>query len=558
MEKILYDFLETGNYELAANLLDQSNVSPDKIAVILSNLPEQQLIGVSQAMGKELLADVLLSLKKETQRIIIDGLQDKTLSAVMDEMSIKESTRLIQNLPTDVALRIADEDDIVGLLLAKKFSTIKPIVSQMNAVDVSRVFERLDETESLMLFRLLPKDLAAEVFVELEKEQQQALIEMLNNVELRAVMSELFVDDVVDVIEEMPANVVKRMLAQSDETTRIYVNEILRYPKNSAGSIMTVEFVSLRTNMTVDDAKDKLRKTAFDSETIYTCYVVDGENRLLGIVTAKQLLLAKNDEMIDDIMITNVIYAHTTDDREAVSRLLAEHGFLTLPVVDYEKRLVGIVTVDDAMDVLQEEDDEDIAKMAAVKPSDRPYLKTSVLSIWRNRIPWLLVLMVSATFTGLILNTYESKLAIISSVLFACVPMIMDTGGNAGSQASVTIIRALALGELNTKDVFRVLWKELRVSFLLGASLAIACFVKLTLIDNLLFGYKDYTAYTCVVVSLSLMCTVIIAKLVGCLLPLLAKKLRLDPAVVASPFITTIVDALSLILYCGLAIGMLG
>jgi len=424
-------------------------------------------------------------------------------------------------------------------------------------VDIARIFNELTPEETLVLFRLLPKDLAADVFVEMDSEAQQGLISRWNNVELRSVMDELFVDDMVDIVEEMPANVVKRILAASDRETRDYVNEILRYPKDSAGSIMTVEFVCLSAEMTVENAFEKIRETAIDKETIYTCYVVDKGKRLLGIVTAKDLLLSPKEKKIGDIMETNLVYTRTTDDREEAVRLLTEYGLLAIPVVDDEMRLVGIVTVDDAIDVLQEENTEDITKMAAVKPSDKPYLKTGVFSIWRNRIPWLLVLMVSATFTGLILNTYESKLAIISTVLFACVPMIMDTGGNAGSQASVTVIRALALNELSTKDVFRVLWKELRVSMLLGLSLGVACFGKLTLIDNLLFGYADYTPFTCMVVSLALACTVVIAKLVGCLLPLLAKKVKLDPAVVASPFITTIVDALSLILYCGLAIKML-
>ncbi|MBP5404588.1 MAG: magnesium transporter [Clostridia bacterium] len=476
----------------------------------------------------------------------------------MDEVSPDQTADLIEDLPTNTALRIAESDDIATLLRTRSFLTLKPLLREMNAVDIADVFNCLEVQEIPLLFRLLPKDLAAETFVELDTQQQQALISRLNNVELRAVMEELFVDDMVDILEEMPANVVKRMLAQSDETTRAYVNEILNYPKDSAGSIMTVEFVSLAPTMTVDDAYEKIRTTAIDKETIYTCYVVDEHKRLIGIVTAKDLLLAQKTDIIGEIMESNIVYAHTTEDREAVARMLTEYGFLAIPVVDDEMRLVGIVTIDDAIDVLKEETTEDISKMAAVAPSTKPYLKTGVWAIWRNRIPWLLVLMISATFTGLILNKFEHKLALISSVLFACVPMIMDTGGNAGSQASVTVIRALALGELNTKDLLRVVWKEMRASFLLGISLSIACFAKLMLIDNLLFGYKDYTVFTCVVVSLALMCTVIIAKLVGCILPMLAKKMKLDPAVVASPFITTIVDALALILYCSLAVGLLG
>jgi magnesium transporter len=497
-------------------------------------------------------------LEKGLQQQIIEGLHDRELDEVMDEMSTAQTAHLIQDLPTDTALRIAESDDIAALLRARRYTTLKPLLSEMNEVDIADVFDCLDEQERAVLFRLLPKDLAAETFVELDPDQQQALIERLNNVELRAVMEELFVDDMVDIVEEMPANVVKRILAESDSETRAYINEILRYPKDSAGSIMTVEFVSLSSSMTVDEAYDKIRKTAIDKETIYTCYVVDKRNYLIGIVTAKDLLLADRTAKIEDIMETNPVYAHTTDDQEYTAKLLTEYGFLAIPVVDDEMRLVGIVTVDDAIDVLQEENTEDIAKMAAVVPSDKPYLKTSVWEIWKNRIPWLLILMVSATFTGLILNTYEHKLALISTVLFACVPMIMDTGGNAGSQASVTVIRALALDELSTKDVFRVVWKEARASLLLGLSLGVACFAKLMLVDNLLFGYHDYTPYTSAVVSIALLCTVVIAKMVGCMLPMLAKKVKLDPAVVASPFITTIVDALSLILYCGLAIGMLG
>ena len=556
MDKILFDYLAADNYEAAARLLEEKTL--EQIAAVLSELPHDRLVGVCSEIDSGLLADVLVLLGKETQRIILEGLHDRELDEVLDEMSTDQTTDLLRELPTDTALRIAESDDIVALLRARDFSTLKPLLAQMNAVDIAHVFDGLEDYETPLLFRLLPKDLAAETFVELDSDRQEALIERLNNLELRAVMDELFVDDVVDIVEEMPANVVKRILAQSDSETRAYVNDILKYPKDSAGSIMTVEFVSLRPQMTVDEAYDKIRETAIDKETIYTCYVVDDHNYLAGIVTAKDLLLADKQKRVGDIMETNPVYAHTTDDREYTARLLTEYGFLAIPVVDDEMRLVGIVTVDDAIDVLQEENTEDIAKMAAVKPSDKPYLKTSVWAIWRNRIPWLLVLMVSATFTGLILNKYEHKLAIISSVLFACVPMIMDTGGNAGSQASVTVIRALALGELTTKDGLRVLWKETRVSVLLGASLAVACFGKLMVVDNLIFGYKDYTVFTCAVVSLALMCTVVIAKVVGCMLPMLAKKVRLDPAVVASPFITTIVDALSLILYCGLAIAMLG
>jgi magnesium transporter len=353
----------------------------------------------------------------------------------------------------------------------------------------------------------------------------------------------------------MPASVVKRVLAQSDSETRAYINDILKYPKDSAGSIMTIEFVSLRPTMTVDEAFERIRRTAINKETIYTCYVVDKTKKILGLVTAKQLMLAQKDELISDIMEENVIYGYTEDDKEEVARTISDYGFLALPIVDREMRLVGIVTVDDAMDVIEEENTEDIAKMAAMAPTDKPYLKTSAFILWKNRVLWLLILMLGATFTGLILNNYEAGLA---PCLVACVPMIMGTGGNSGAQASVTVIRALSLGEIETKDVGKVILKELFTSLLLGITLAVACCLKLVYIDGMLLGVEGYNWTVSLVVSLALLCTVIVAKLVGAILPILAKLCRLDPAVVANPFITTIVDAVSVILFCYLSIGILG
>ena len=318
---------------------------------------------------------------------------------------------------------------------------------------------------------------------------------------------------------------------------------------------MTIEFVSLRPDMTVEDAFERIRRTAIDKETIYTCYVIDETNKILGLVTAKRLMLAQKDELISEIMEENVIYAYTEDDKEDVARTVSDYGFLALPIVDRERRLVGIVTVDDAMDVIEEENTEDIAKMAAMAPTDKPYLKTSAFSLWKNRVLWLLILMLGATFTGLILNSYEAQL---STCLVACVPMIMGTGGNSGSQASVTVIRALSLGEIETRDVGKVVLKEFLASLLLGLTLAVACFFKLIFLDGMLLGFEGYTWEVCLVVSLALLCTVVVAKLVGAILPIFAKLCRLDPAVVANPFITTIVDAVSVILFCYLSIGILG
>lgn len=556
MKDEIFALLAAENYVDAADKLQ--DLTPEKAAEIISGVDDKHIKLFCREIDSDFLADVLVLLESEKQRKIIDSLSDDDLQDVMEEVSPEDTADIIEDLPQSTALKIAEEEEITILFNERKFSTLKPLLASMNEVDIAKLFKNLTDEELPILFRLLPKDLAAEVFVELDSDDQEQLLGTLTNVELKQVMSDLFIDDYVDIIEEMPSNVVKRMLAVSDNETRTYVNELLKYPKDSAGSIMTVEYISLTPDMTVADAFAKIRKTGVDSETIYTCYVIAPGNKLIGTVTAKELLLADQKKHISDIMEENVIYVHTVDDKEYVARKLADYGFIAIPVVDEENRLVGIVTVDDAIDVLQEENTEDIAKMAGTIASDKPYLKTSVWETWKNRIPWLLVLMVSATFTGLIINTYEERLNAISAVLFACVPMIMDTGGNAGSQASVTVIRSLALNELSVKDILRVMWKEVRVSILLGLTLAIACFGKLMLIDNMLFGFDGYTPIRCLIVSFALFCTVVVAKVVGSSLPMLAKSVHLDPAVVASPFITTIVDAVSLVIYCGVAVALLG
>ncbi len=449
--------------------------------------------------------------------------------------------------------------EILQLLSERKFAALKPLVATMNATDLADIFEQVEnETDLPVLFRILPKDLAAETFVEMDGDLKEKLLGALNDKELRAVMDELFLDDTVDIIEEMPASVVKRMLAQSDAATRAYINEILKYPKDSAGSIMTIEFVALRKGMTVEDAFERIRKTAIDKETIYTCYVTDEKNKLLGLVSAKDLMLAQKSARIGEIMTENVIYAYTEDDKEDVARKISDYGFLALPIVDREMRLVGIVTVDDAMDVLQEENTEDIAKMAAVTPTDKPYLKTNIWRICINRLPWLLILLVSSTFSGLIISANEATLnmPVYGIVLTACMPMLMGTGGNAGSQASAMIIRGIALKEVSFSDLWKVVWKEIRVSVLLGTILSAACFLKVLFVDRLYAVQNG--SIVALVISLSMLCTIFFAKLIGAILPLLAKKLKLDPAVVASPFITTIVDVLSLTIYCAFAVAILG
>lgn len=484
---------------------------------------------------------------------IAEKLSANELAELLKCPQIIEHPAFLQELDFDLFCSA-----LARLVEQRAFGRLKPLLSTLHATDLAKLFECINATEIPLLFRVLPKDLAAETFVEMDGDLKELLITRLNDKELRAVMDELFLDDTVDVIEELPASVVKRMLAQSDSETRAYINEILKYPKDSAGSIMTIEYVALKERMTVEEAFERIRKTAIDKETIYTCYVTDNTNKLIGLVTAKDLMLAKKTATLAEIMNENVIYAHTEDDRETIARKISDYGFLALPIVDNETRLVGIVTVDDAMSVLQEENTEDIAKMAAVTPTDKPYLKTSIWRICINRLPWLLLLLISSTFSGLIISANEQTLnmPIYGIVLTACMPMLMGTGGNAGSQASAMIIRGLAIGEVKFSDFWKVVWKEIRVSLLLGVILSIACFVKVLLVDKL-YAVANGTLVAAVI-SLSMLATVVLAKLIGAMLPLLAKKCRLDPAVVASPFITTMVDVLSLTIYCAFAITLLG
>lgn len=440
------------------------------------------------------------------------------------------------------------DQTLTELLEQKKYSEIKQELATRNGADIAAAFNELPAEQIPLLFRLLPKELAAETFVEMESDDQALLIRGFSDAELGAVINELFVDDAVDLVEEMPANVVKRILAQAEPAMRREINELLRYPENSAGSIMTTEYVTLRPNMSVDDAIAHIRKTGVDKETIYTCYVTKNR-KLLGVITIKDMLLSGKDGVtIGDIMDENVISVDTLTDQEQVAQMLSKYDFLALPVVDGENRMVGIVTFDDAMDVLEDEATEDIEKMAGMLPSEKTYLRSSSFDLFKHRIPWLLLLMISATFTGWIITSFESALA-AQVVLTAFIPMLMDTGGNSGSQASVTVIRALSLDELSFRDLPAVIWKEIRTAVLCGCSLALACFAKIMLVDYLIFGNADITPMVAFVVCLTMAMTVIIAKLIGCSLPMLAKKLGFDPAVMASPFITTIVDAVSLLVY---------
>ena len=438
---------------------------------------------------------------------------------------------------------------ILQMLEDKKYATLRDILSTMNPFDVAGLFNDLEEKQIPLMFRLLPKEQAAETFVEMDTEAQELLIRGFSDNELKEVLDELYVDDAADLVEEMPANVVKRILKNADPEMRSSINQILRYPEYSAGSLMTTEYVSLRPHMTIEEAILRIRRQGVDKETSYTCYVLASDRRLLGLVTVKDLLLAEDDETrIEDIMITNLISVTTQDDQEAVAQMFSKYNFLALPVVDKENRMVGIVTFDDAMDVIEEETTEDIELMSGITPSEKPYLKSSSFELFKNRVPWLMLLMVSATFTGVIITAFEGALA-AQVALTAFIPMLMGTGGNSGAQSSVTVIRALSLGELKFQDVGTVLWKEFRTAAMCGLALGAVCFAKIWLVDKLLLGNEDITLMVDAVVCLALAVTVIIAKVVGCLLPIGAKAVKLDPAVMARPFISTIVDALSLLVY---------
>ena len=436
------------------------------------------------------------------------------------------------------------------LVAQKKFRQLRDLLSEMNEVDIAEFLDEVEPEQQAVVFRLLPKELAAAVFTYLEdSEDQEKLIGALSDKELREVLDELYLDDTVDIIEDMPANVVSRILRNTDASTRSQINQLLNYPKDSAGSLMTTEFVYLHPDATVEESFARIRQVGLDKETVYTCYVT--KNRvLLGVVTVKRMLLSAYETHIRDIMEPNVLSVKTHEDKEDVAQMFSKYDLTALPVVDGEDRLVGIITFDDAMDVMEEEATEDIEKMAAILPTDRPYFQVGVIETWKHRIPWLLRLMISATFTGTILGFFEDALA-ANAALTLFIPMLMDTGGNSGGQASVTVIRAMSLGDIEFSDWLRVIWKELRVAVLCAATLAAVVFVKVILLDR-------KSVMVALVVALTILVTIIIAKLVGCTLPMLAKRMGFDPAVMASPFITTVVDALSLLIYFAIATHVLG
>ena len=449
----------------------------------------------------------------------------------------------------------AIHEELFIMLEQHMIKELRMTLSEMNEYDISEFLGELweeDQTRMGMVYRLLPKEIAADVFANLEVEEQETIINSVTDTELAAIVEELYVDDAVDMMEELPANVVKRVMRTATPATRNLINQYLKYPENSAGSIMTAEFIDLKKYMSVKEAFARIRRIGEDRETIYVCYVTSAKRRLEGVVTVKDLLLSDDETIIEDIMDTNIIFATTTDDQEEVSAKFSDYDLLAIPVVDKEGCLVGIVTVDDVIDVMEQEATEDIEKMAGITPSDRPYSRTSVVEIWKNRIPWLMFLMLSATFTGMIMTHFEDALA-VQVVLSAFIPMLMGTGGNSGSQASTAVIRSLSLGDIEPSDVIKVVWKELRVAFLCGVTLAVINFGKMYLVDRTLLNNPEVTFTVAAIVSLTIVFVVMFAKVVGSTLPIIAEKIGVDPAVMASPLISTITDAVSLMIYFNIA-----
>ena len=441
------------------------------------------------------------------------------------------------------------EHVLLELLNNKEYTKLRQTAADMQTADIAAIMDEMEDEDSLKMFRLLPKDMAADVFADLELDDQQYIIQSLSDREAASVIDNLMADDATDLLEEMPANVVKKILQNARPDTRADINHLLRYPEDSAGSVMTVEFVDLRENMTVADAIERIRKIGLDSETVNICYVVDEQRVLVGTVALRYLVILKPDDIIGEVMNDNIISIGTMTDQEEAAHMFQKYDFTAMPVVDNENRMVGIITIDDVVDILEEEATEDIEKMAAILPTDKPYSKTGVFETYRKRMPWLLFLMISATFTGAIITRYEAALASYV-ILTAYIPMLMDTGGSAGSQASVSIIRSLSLGEIDFADVLVAMWKEIRVAVLCGCTLAVTNFVKLMVLDRL-------TVTLALIICCTLILVVIFAKMMGCFLPLLAAKLGFDPAVMASPLITTIVDAVSLTIYFTIATNVL-
>lgn len=572
------------------NLLQKSS---SEAQAYLATLSESTLLNVLPFVLPDYKVEAILALKTETALAVTESTDDSyrhymhgmrgiQISEIAEELYHSNSAEGATKMPTFALQKIlasgtSEAKNIVAkgityLVENRQLSATRAVLIDLNPVDIAGILDDFDEQDVLRLFRLMPKDLASDVFIYLPSDVSEKLINLLSDVEVGHVINDMYADDVADFLEEMPSKVVKKVLAQVKPETRASINSLLQYAEDSAGSIMTVEYVDLKEDYTVRQAFKRIRRDGVDKETINNCFVIDSSRKLCGLVTLRKLLLAQPDEIVGDLMEENVIVIRTNTDQEEVANLFRKYGFTSMPVCDSENRLVGIVTVDDIVDIIQEEALEDASLISKVTPSSTEYLKSSVLSIFSNRIPWLLLLMVSATFTGLIISRFEGVLLVLSNALFAYIPMLMDSGGNSGNQASVTIIRGMALGEVEWKDYYKVVWKEFRVSLLLGLCMAVVCFAKIVLLDQFIFSADYFTIYNngvvlydglvatmmvASIVAVSLFIAIVIAKIFGSSLPMIAKKLGLDPAVVASPIITTVVDALALLLYCYIALGLL-
>ena len=545
-----------------------SNIETDVLAKELEKIDNTLLVSIISKFPNDVFVDVFMILPVELQDYLVENITDINFKSFSEDLLDHEDieNKINKEIFNKIIIRAEVDSrkekllEIIDNIENKKFSNLRPILSEMKPIDIAEIINNVDEEKVAVVFRLLPKKDASDVFVELDNDAQQIVIKAFTDTELSNIINDMFLDDTADIIEEMPSNIARRILKVTKKENREMINKLLGFPKDSAGSIMTPECITLRENMTVDDALAKIRRQALDKETIYTCYVTDENKKLLGTVSARDILTHSPYKKIGDFMQDNFIFASALTDKEEVAHLLSKYNLLAVPIVDKENRILGIVTVDDAIDVITEEATEDITKIAGAAPSEKPYLKSNPFSLWLNRVPWLIFLLLSATFTGLVISNNEALLSngIYGIILTSCMPMIMGTGGNAGGQASATIIRGIALDEVEFKDTPKVIWKELRVGIIMGISLGIICFGKIMLIDGLLLHTTGATFITALTISLSLCVTLIFAKLIGAVLPLLAKKCKLDPAVMASPFITTIIDILSLIIYCNFAILLLG
>lgn len=566
ISKKIVELYSSGNYDEFQKYV--SDLEPEQLRDAIENIEKPLLVPIISKFPANVFSKVFVLLNSKLQDYLVDNINDFDFKNLSEELLDEDDIENIINkdifnkilIRAEVESRREKLLEIIDNIENKKFANLRPILAEMKPVDIAEIINDVEEDKVAVIFRLLPKNLASDVFVEMDNDAQQIVIKAFTDSELSNIINDMFLDDTADIIEEMPSNVARRILKITSPENRETINKLLGFPKDSAGSIMTTECITLRETMTVDDALAKIRRQALDKETIYTCYVTDDQKKLLGIVSARDILTHSPDEIIGNFMQDNFIFASTLTDKEEVAILLSKYDLLAIPIVDKENRILGIVTVDDAIDVITEEATEDITKMAGATPSEKPYLKTNIFTLWANRVPWLIFLLLSATFTGLIISKNEALLSngIYGIILTSCIPMIMGTGGNAGGQASATIIRSIALEEVEFKDILKVIWKELRVGIIMGLTLGIACFAKIMLIDGLIIKTDGVTLLSAFVISVSLSATIILSKLIGSVLPLIAKKCHLDPAVMASPFITTIIDILSLLIYCGFSIALLG